>query len=173
MVHCELCEAEIWKQHKEFPYYWISNLGRVKSITKNGNERIKSAEITNRGYERTLFCTDGVRKHQSIHRLVAEYFLSPSKIKDTVNHKDFNKLNNNVCNLEWLTYSQNCQHASDADRNFKRPVIQMSLDGDFIKEWRCAYHVELEIGYFSTHISNCCRGGKKTYKQFKWKFKNG
>lgn len=171
MAHCELCETEIWEQHKVFPYYWISNLGRVKTFTKKGKSRIKISEITNRGYERTQFCTGGVKKRYSIHRLVAEYFLD-GPISETVNHKDFNKLNNKICNLEWLTQKDNIKHSDLADRRFKKPVMQMSMNGDFVKEWRCAYEVELTLGYFSTLISRCCLNKQKSHKQFKWKFKN-
>jgi hypothetical protein len=172
-THCRLCKTEVWKQHKEFPYYWISNLGRIKTIAAKGSTRIKAAEITNRGYYRTLFCTNEIRKHHSIHRLVAEYFLPIPESREAVNHKDFNKLNNKVCNLEWMTQLENINHSDQAGRRFKKPIIQLSLSGEFIREWDCAFEVQKTIGYRSTNIARCYVGKKKTYKKFKWRFKNG
>lgn len=161
--HCKLCQAEIWKQHKEFPYYWISNLGRIKTVTAKGTTRIKISEVTNRGYERTQFCTNGIKKRYSIHRLVAEYFLD-TQVSDTVNHKDFNKLNNKVCNLEWLTHLENIQHSDLAGRRFKKPIIQLSLSGEVIRKWACAYEVEKSIGYKSTNIRDVALVKRKHIK---------
>ena len=54
-----------------------------------------------------------VRTSHLIHRLVAITFLDNPNNKLTVNHKDGNKLNNHLCNLEWATYSENCKHSYD------------------------------------------------------------
>ena len=118
---------EVWKDIKGLEgKYQISNLGRVKSLDRNtkylnGNfrrhkERILKGGITIWGYRVFQLCIGEGKKTyllKSSHRLVAENFISNPENKKTVNHKDGNKLNNNVLNLEWATYSENTQHAYD------------------------------------------------------------
>lgn len=112
---------EIWKPVKGFPFYEVSNLGRVRSIDRkviNGNgckiprkgKVLKQAGNGN-GYLRATVYLDGKPKYHSIHRMVALAFIPNPENKYAVNHKDCNKENNNVNNLEWVTKSENEIHA--------------------------------------------------------------
>lgn len=101
--------TEIWKPVKGFETrYKISNQGRLFSVLKN---REKAYTINHSGYKTTQLCVDGKQTHKYIHRLVAEVFLSGQSGLKEVNHKDGNKLNNSVENLEWVTRSENLKHA--------------------------------------------------------------
>ena len=84
----------------------ISNRGRIKSF--NGYEAaILTANITRKGYERIQLIIDGMKTSFLVHRLVAAAFLpKPKTIYDQIHHKDFNKLNNNSSNLEWLSIKE-------------------------------------------------------------------
>lgn len=97
---------EQWKQLKESPNYFISNLGRFKNI----QGKFLNLNINARGYYYCNICTKGKVSKVKIHRLVALYFVVNPYDKDTVNHIDGNKLNNHVSNLEWLTRKENIQH---------------------------------------------------------------
>ena len=108
----------------------------------------------------------------SVHRMVAEAFLPKHDNSESVNHKDFDKKNNHVENLEWLSISLNVQHACKNGRHYRKPVQQISKSGELIKEWESAYAVEKQLGFHSTLISRCCRGRQKSYKHFIWRFKN-
>jgi len=89
------------KQYKDTPYY-ITKDGKV---FRNGKEL--STSLTNRGYKTLRMSLNGVRKHLSIHRAVAELYIpNPNNLLE-VDHLDTNKLNNHYTNLEWVTYKEN------------------------------------------------------------------
>lgn len=99
---------EIWKPIKDYEnLYVVSNFGRIKSSYTN---KILKPVKQNTGYYRVSLCKGNIKTNYYIHRLVAEAFLLPSKYPE-VNHKDGNKFNNNVRNLEWCTRKYNVNHS--------------------------------------------------------------
>ena len=114
MLNCN--NNEIWKDCVGYEgRYQVSNLGNVRSIANNKGtyqERLLSQrQTTTSDYLYVNFTVKDVTTHHSVHRLVAKAFIANPSNKATVNHIDGNKLNNNVCNLEWNTYSENLKHA--------------------------------------------------------------
>lgn len=114
MLNCN--NNEIWKDCVGYEgKYQVSNLGNVRSISNNKGtyqERLLSQrQTTTSNYLYVNFTVKDVTTHHSVHRLVAKAFIANPSNKATVNHIDGNKLNNNVCNLEWNTYSENLKHA--------------------------------------------------------------
>lgn len=120
--------------------YEISNLGRVKSLSrvierKDGNTRVTEDRIilpftTKAGYSQIVLCKDGVRKKHYIHRLVALAFIpndNPIE-KIVVNHKDENPKNNNVVNLEWCTQRYNMRYGKMQAKLVKIDVIDSKGD---------------------------------------------
>lgn len=97
--------------------YEVSSLGNIKSLprkvglTPNPGKMLKPGLSS--GYYLTVSLPVGPKKFRSfrVHRLVAEAFIPNPGNKSTVNHKDGNKLNNQVNNLEWCTYSENAIHS--------------------------------------------------------------
>jgi hypothetical protein len=107
-------QHEQWKAIAECNgEYYISDHGRVKSM-KFGKERILKPFPNTRGYL-IVFVAGKWEKQRCnlIHQLVAKTFLPNPESKPQVNHKDGNKLNNSVTNLEWMTHQENIQHAWD------------------------------------------------------------
>lgn len=104
-------------------YYKVSDCGRIKSLDriincKNGQTQRKPGifpnfEIDKDGYYKLTLHKDGVQKKDFVHRWVAQTFLNNEKSKPVVNHKDGNKQNNHLKNLEWATFSENTKHAFD------------------------------------------------------------
>lgn len=100
--------AEVWKQFRDSSYY-VSNYGNVKStLFSAGRERTKIDD--GRGYLKVNLCIGGFQIDFKVHRLVAECFLEKLSGDLEVNHKDCNKYNNCVSNLEWITHTENMKH---------------------------------------------------------------
>ena len=124
---------EIWKPIKNYEgKYEISNFGRVKSLqrwskTKFYNrEKMLTPYINKRnGYAYIYLTKDNKGKNVRIHRLVAEHFIdNPNNYQD-INHKDCNRANNRVDNLEWCTRSYNVKYSftnGKAKSNFRKKV---------------------------------------------------
>ena len=91
-----------------FDNYAISNKGTLKNV-KNGN--ILKLQVGKTGYQQYTLCQNGIKKTFKIHRLVALAFIPNPERSLQVNHKDGNKLNNTVSNLEWCTAKENDTHA--------------------------------------------------------------
>lgn len=110
--------AEIWKPIDEFEGYEVSNYGVVVRV--DGDLRtmrpqyLAAARGFSEGYYFVSFSVDGKQHRRYVHRLVLTAFVSPPPFpKAQVNHKDGNKKNNFVGNLEWVTQNQNMKHAWD------------------------------------------------------------
>jgi hypothetical protein len=115
--------SEIWHPCAGFEtHYEVSNLGNVRSVERMVNNRLSNGlrkspskllkqGKSKSGYLIVSFCVDGVKSNQTVHRLVARAFIENESNKPQVNHKDGNKHNNSVENLEWVTVSENAKHA--------------------------------------------------------------
>lgn len=103
---------EIYKEISYCKGYYISNLGNVKH---NDEVILKSSDYYNE-YLRILLPLKDQYPFKWVHRLVAEAFIENPENKGYVNHKDFNKSNNSVENLEWVTASENSKHMTRAGR---------------------------------------------------------
>jgi len=113
---------EEWKTLERIPKYEVSNYGKIRS-TKNEKVKLLKVCVNNWGYE--LVClSDGKKRYTSyIHRLVAEVFIPTTNKALVVNHKDKNKKNNIVNNLEWTTVMENMWHRDDTEKYLKTSEI--------------------------------------------------
>lgn len=117
--------GEIWKDIEGYEgLYQISSIGRIKALSKKVGrgrqyqvaEKILKPQITPNGYLRLHLNKDGKRKYYSVHRLVAIAFIHNPNNYPQINHKDENKTNNNVINLEWCTPEYNANYGTRNDK---------------------------------------------------------
>ena len=117
---------EVWKNIKNCSNYQVSNYGNIKSLERYVNtgsgqrlvkERILKLGKDKDGYNILCFNIEDYKKTYKIHRLVAEHFLEKKEGFNIVNHKDLNKNNNNVLNLEYVTEMINTRHYHKTKNN--------------------------------------------------------
>ncbi len=142
--------------------YQISNYGRVKSLSRqlknrfgyyNSKEKILKSNIGYGGYKFQKLCKNGIESTFAIHRLVALHFLSRDIHRDIVNHKDLNKTNNHVDNLEWCTCRENVHHY-EMNSNRSSKYIGVSFDKNRNK-WTAKIKINrktLNLGRFNSEI---------------------
>ena len=165
---------EIWKDKKDYEgHYQVSNFGKVKSI-KFGKEKILKLNKDKDGYLQVTLCKNNIKKVYKVHRLVAEAFLDNPYNLSQVNHKDEDKTNNNVDNLEWCDRLYNVRYGTGIERRSKKrskPVLQYDLNGNLIKVW-ISVNDAGRNGFNQGNVADCCRGERKTHKDCIWRYKN-
>jgi len=108
-----LKQREIWKVHPIYTDYEISNFGQVRSSVNRKNTWVGRVlkSFSNFGYLNVILSKNRKTKYKKVHRLVLETFIGPCPEGKECNHKDGNKTNNCISNLEWVTRSENEKHA--------------------------------------------------------------
>lgn len=157
---------EIWKDIEGYPNYQVSNMGRVKSLNYKctKSEKILKTHPQRGGYLLVKLSYKDKPKQFQVHRLVAQAFLPNTDNLPQVNHKDKNKQNNCVENLEWCTAEYN------TDYSCAKPIIQFTKDDEFVRKWDKIKLVEKELGIRHSNITACCKGRKKTVGGFIWRY---
>lgn len=147
-----------------------------KNTTKGTMKVLKqvnnSKDPSNNYYIVTLVDDNGIRKNRPIHRLMCETFISNPECKAHVNHKDGNKLNNSLCNLEWATEKENSQHAVDTGLSThdhcRKKVHQYTKKGEYITSYNSDRDATEQTGIPYQNISKVTRGLRKSAGGFFW-----
>lgn len=158
-------------QLEQFTNYIITEDGKIYSL--NNNKYMKSY-INDSGYELVSLSQNGKKKNCYIHILVASLFvLNMDPInKLWVNHIDNNPRNNNYINLEWVTRSENINHAYQQGGLNKRlkGVIQYDLSYNEINRFQSATEASKILNVTRANINSVCKGERNHAGGFKWKF---
>lgn len=163
-----------WRDINGCPGYKVSDEGQVYSMK---SKRLLTISDHGDGYKTVALKKEGKPKHPFVHRLVYEAFVSLIPKGYEVNHKDENKSNNRLDNLELLTHWENVNFGTHNQRirqslrkwrNVRgRAVLQYTLDGVLVKRWDTMADAH-ENGFHKSGISDCCNGRKKAYKGYRW-----
>lgn len=165
---------EIWKPIKNYEeLYEVSNMGRVRSLPRKTTKgKILKPHIQGKnGYSYVSLCKCNIRCTKRVHVLVLNTFMPLNK-KDgfdknyVIDHKDGNKQNNRLQNLEWVTQKENIKRMTTHNMPAKK-VIDLTTNKVFESEIDAAISVG---GKRSDAISNVCYGKKKSYKGHKFSF---
>lgn len=173
-------QTEIWKDVIGYEgYYQVSNNGKVKSLLSN---KILKCRIKDNLYNYVgLYKKNKINNHY-IHRLVAINFIHNHENKKTVNHKNGNKNDNRIENLEWATQSENNYHAyrclgkkgSESGKfgelNKMSKKVYQYLNGELINTFGSTLEAQRKTQTSSSSISRVCNGKLKTAKGYFWSY---
>ena len=150
----------------DFPNYNVSEDG----IITNSKGKIIKGEISNTGYRRVSLSNNDVKhKKMSVHRLVAETYIPNPHNYPEVNHKNENKLDNNVNNLEWCSTLDNLNHSHVIEKagiaKFRK--VKCITTG---KIYNSIKEASDELGLYYSNIVACCNGRRATCGGLEWKY---
>ncbi len=165
------------RQINNYPRYFIYSDGRVYS---NKSKKFLKPGLCSRGYEFVnLWNIDKKPKMHMNHRLVACHYIPNIDNKPTVNHKDSNKRNNNINNLEWATHSENILHSFKNTKrkqarvwkgkfgkahNRSKPFNVFNLKGEIIGRYESGLHFQRETGIRHTVARYGIKTGKPNHE---------
>lgn len=162
---------EQWKEISDFGVYtkyYVSNFGRIC----NQKGYIMKQSLDKYGYSRIMLGDkNGKRKFVSVHRLVAKAFIPNDEKYDCINHKNENKNDNRVENLEWCDRRYNNSYGTRIKRasNSCKKKVQCIETGII---YSSAKDVETDLCINHSHISDCCKGKRKKTGGYSWRYVN-
>ena len=139
--------------------YAITSCGKVWSYKK---KMFLTPYTAGNGYFKVRLFKDNGEKQYYVHRLVAEAYLPNPENLPQVDHIDNDKTHNYLNNLQWITHRDNNRKG----RN--KPILQYTLNGEFVREWPCANDIGREA---RVNIYYCLKGKTKSAYGYKWVYK--
>ena len=163
----------------------VSNMGRVRSLLR-GTPRVLKTQVDNKGYHRIRVTIEQEKMSYKVHREVAKSFIENPGNLPQVNHKDGNKNNNSVDNLEWITNKDNAHHAIEnglwdsvfegsrrENESRKRPVIGFFAGETISLSRRFESVSEAERFIGSRHVTDVLKGKRSHVKGWTLRYEGG
>ena len=186
--------TEVWKDVVGYEgMYQVSNIGRVKGLSRidglgrETKSKILKGFISADGYAMVSLCKNGKKKHFQVHRLVAIAFIPNTENKPEIDHINTIPLDNRICNLRWVTRSENqnnpltLKHKSEAVKGRPLPmekIMKMRRETKDNKPVMCIEtgviynsmrEAERQTGINNASISSVCKGKCKKAGGYRWK----
>lgn len=173
--------TEQWKPVVGYEHtYEVSDKGNVRSIARKGSNNktyggIVRKQCTNIwGYKHVCLYQDGTERTRTVHRMVAEAFIPNPDNLPCINHKDEDKTNNSVGNLEWCTYKYNSNYGTQKNRaSDKKAMPVIGTDADGVEHWYRSSRDAAEAitgKRQRTHITECCNGKRPHAYGCTWRY---
>ena len=169
---------EIWKDIKGYEgLYQVNNYGKIKSLYNyRGKGNILKSRIK-KDYYTIGLRKNNKRKWYSIHRLVAQAFIPNPNNLPVVNHKDENKLNNNVDNLEWCTVAYNNNYGIRQEKvkntnKLKKEVCKLNKNGEILDVYKSIREASEFNNINISCISKCINKKRSFAGGYIWKLKS-
>lgn len=181
----------MWKKVPGYDDYEASEDGQIRKISTQRIVKQSQNKVNHYMYASLSWRDeDGAlkRKNCLVHRIIATTFLPNPDGLPQVNHKDSNRVNNNISNLEWINVSDNLKHSfrdgrrfeacsRNASKNFKewhektkKPIIQKTLDGDIVEIFSSVREAANKTKITYTNIGFAANGKRLTAGGYKWEF---
>ena len=161
-------EKEIWKDIEGYEgLYQISNLGRIRKYI------ILRQFLSHKGYLTTQLSKENKSKTFLVHRLVAKTFIPKIDGKNQINHKDGNKINNKVENLEWCTQKENINYSQKINSSYNdrnKEVQQFDKNNKLLATYKSISDASRITGIKVSSISYSANGQRKTGGGYIWRF---
>lgn len=175
---------EIWKIININNNYEVSNYGNVRN---RKSKKIMKPAISNKGYYLVALSRNGKQHTYTIHKLVMVNFCRLPLNGEVINHKDHNKLNNKLDNLEYVTQKENVRDAfnnnlcanviEQAKRNIvkaidstKIKIDQFDKNNNYIRTWDSIRECSRELNIDDANITSCLKGKRKTAGGYLWRY---
>lgn len=171
-------ENEIWKPIEG--YEGLYEAGTNGLIRNYNTKEIKSTRPNKRGYLVVELYKCNVRKHKLVHQLIAKTFIPKEQWNESINHKDENKQNNRIENLEFCTMVENIKYGTRGLRSglarFNHPlrskkILQLNKNGVIIKEWCSIAEAYRKNKICRPNIVKCLKGLRSHAGGYQWKYK--
>ena len=157
-------------------FYEVSDTGLVRSVDRISRHkhfikgRVLKSTPGGRGYLEVSLSKNDVKKTFSVHQLVANTFIDNTDNKPQVNHKDENKLNNNVSNLEWVTCAENLSYGTRTKRAVVKtyhPVVSIHKSG-FMRLFKSQTEASKRLNVSLGNLNSVLSGRRKQSKGYKF-----
>lgn len=169
MDNQQLSDKLEWRTVVEYDRYEVNELGQIRHKDR---KKILTPRANRSGYMYVNFNIGGHRTNFAVHRIVANAFIPNPNNYPEVNHKNLNKADNRVENLEWVNSTENKIHSynSETRKSNGKEVEQYDLNNNYIKTFPSASAAAKYMGCSIGAISNCCNGRTKTSQGYLWRF---
>ncbi|AIS73905.1 HNH homing endonuclease [Lactobacillus phage Ldl1] len=169
-------EQEVWKPYPKYPFIEANQLGEIRTVDrvvtyKNGAKRfykgkVLKQQLERNGYLRVGFGINGKVVHLLVHRIVATCFLPNPKGLEQVNHKDCDKTNNSVENLEWCSTSYNIQYREKYGKALGHPVVAINLKTLKVLFFKSQREAARQLRIFNQNINDVTKGKRRQTHDF-------
>lgn len=162
---------EVWKDIPGYEgLYQASTYGRIR----NSNGKIMKQGFCRGNYLKIGLTKNKMQNSHIVNKLIGITFLPKLTISDTeINHKDENKSNNRVENLEWCSHNYNINYGTRTIRTIEGEsiaVVQYDLKGNFIAKYISSTEAARINNYSKGNICSCCRGKRNMANGYIWKY---